>query len=230
MSLVRNQMEAFRHQSDSRYNESSLGDRTLRDIVGDRTRWPPLSSERTPWNLNEEAATKHQILEQADMIKNLKKLLEAANNVIHKQQKMEENNKGQDLAMEEGNKGQAQDQAMQDDNQSHSTKKISLPIDIVREMEGDYSGRCLIGLMFGPRPPMESLKKWVEDTWGPYGAQIKSVQVLPKGYYLFLFKDKEMALHILGAGQWMFRNSPFCLFRWSKEFTPSGRKPTKCPV
>ena len=28
----------------------------------------------------------------------------------------------------------------------------------------------------------------------------------------------------------MFRNSPFCLFRWSKELNPSGQKPTTCPV
>ena len=39
-----------------------------------------------------------------------------------------------------------------------------------------------------------------------------------------------MALNVLGACQWMYRNTPFCFFSWTKEFLASGPKLTICPV
>ncbi|MCO5573114.1 hypothetical protein L7F22_026879 [Adiantum nelumboides] len=59
---------------------------------------------------------------------------------------------------------------------------------------------------------------------------VEDVQVLPNGYYIFRFQARKMALDVLGAGQWMFRNTPFCFFSWSKEFSSNGPKSTKCPV
>lgn len=63
---------------------------------------------------------------------------------------------------------------------SKKTMKVSLPLDLVRNLETDYIGRCLIGLIFGLcHPPLEILKEWVEETWGPIEAQVETVQVLP---------------------------------------------------
>ena len=44
--------------------------------IGDRMKWPPLSNEKLPWTLKEEAAMKKQILEQAEMIDCLQRQLE----------------------------------------------------------------------------------------------------------------------------------------------------------
>ena len=76
---------------------------------------------------------------------------------------------------------------------------------------------------------MEVLKKRLEETWGPYNVQLEAVQVLPKAYYLFLFKDKEMALHILRADQWNSGILRFASFD-GLEFNPSDQKPTTYPV
>lgn len=70
----------------------------------------------------------------------------------------------------------------------------------------------------------------MEDMWGPLEIEIEAVQVLPKGYYLFLLKNSTMAIKILSAGQWIYRNAPFCFFRWTKDFSASGPKPSTCPV
>ena len=43
--------------------------------------WPPLTNEKMPWTLKEEAATKKQILEQAKMIKDLKRRLEESERI-----------------------------------------------------------------------------------------------------------------------------------------------------
>ena len=182
MSFVRSQVDSF-------LNESSFGDGTLRDILGNRSTWPPPQHENVPWSLKEEAATKKQILEQADLIKKLQRQLEEARavsdtvlNTLQVENLAQTVAKGIQETSTAINSNTNSKEPM-DTQQGPQVKRVSLPVDLVRELEGDYAGRCVIALMFGPRPPMEVLKKWVEDTWAPYNVQLESVQVLPKGYY-----------------------------------------------
>ena len=42
--------------------------------IGDRMTWPPLTNQKLPWTIKEEAATKKQLLEQAEVIKVVKAL------------------------------------------------------------------------------------------------------------------------------------------------------------
>lgn len=48
------------------------------------------------------------------------------------------------------------------DTQKYTTTEVNVPIDLVRKLEGDYVRRCLVGLMFGPCPPLEVLKRWID--------------------------------------------------------------------
>ena len=64
MSLVRNQINSI-------FNESSFVDGTLRDSLGNWNVWPSLSKEKVPWSLKEEATTKQQVIEQAEIIRKL---------------------------------------------------------------------------------------------------------------------------------------------------------------
>lgn len=54
--------------------------------------------------------------------------------------------------------------------------------------------------MPGQRPPIDYLERWMDKIWGPLGLLIETAQVLPKGYNMFPFKEKEMALKMLGVG------------------------------
>lgn len=63
----------------------------------------------------------------------------------------------------------------------------------MRDIEGEYVGRCLVGF--------KHLKTWIEDTLGMLGVVIKLDQVLPNGYYIFLFKENKMDLKVTRAGQ-----------------------------
>ena len=49
--------------------------------------------------------------------------------------------------------------ANQLNQQGQQVKRVSLLVDLVRDLEGDYAGRCIIGLMFGPCPPHGSIQK-----------------------------------------------------------------------
>lgn len=53
------------------------------------------------------------------------------------------------------------------------TIKVNLLFNLERELESEHARMCLIGSMFGPRPSMEILKRWMDETWGPLGALIK---------------------------------------------------------
>ena len=111
-----------------------------------------------------------------------------------------------------------------------SYARINLSLDLVRKVEESLSGRCLVGLMFGPRPRVKQLRRWMEEKWRPLKVMVEDIQVLPKGHYIFRFQNRKMALDILGPGQWMYGKNPFCFFSWSKEFSASGPKSSKCPV
>ena len=85
-----------------------------------------------------------------------------------------------------------------------TTARVNLPFELIQEVEEDFASRCLVGLPFGPRPPIEFLRKWMEDTWQYLEIVVKIVEVLPKGYHIFCFQDKKMELNVLGARQWMY--------------------------
>ena len=104
-------------------------------------KWPPPSNEKVPWSLKEEAATKKQILDQSEQIKSLQHQLEEAFQAI---KNIQSQASGQDNEKPEKDKGQPEkdkqkepDVEMKDDNM-HS-RRISLPVDLLREMEGDSS-------------------------------------------------------------------------------------------
>ena len=157
------------------------------DILGNRSTWPPPQHEKVPWSLKEEAATKQQLLDQADLIKNLQRQLEEVKAVFDiVLTTLQVENSAQTVAKELQEtsttiSSNTNSKEPMDTQQGPQVKRVFFPVDLVRELEGDYAGRCVIALMFGPRPPMEVLKKWVEDTWAPYNVQLKSVQVFPKG-------------------------------------------------
>ncbi|MCO5560560.1 hypothetical protein L7F22_014175 [Adiantum nelumboides] len=191
----------------------SHGD-SLRRPIG---HWPPLNGEgKEPWTESSEA-------------EELKKQLEEARKEIFFFEK-----KLQEPAMPEALHSLPDTLAeaipLDTPEGDSSTARVNLPIDLIREVEEDYAGRCLVGLLFGPRPPVEYLRKWMEDTWRALEVEVKAVQVLPKGYYIFLFKNRNMAIKVLGAGQWRYKSTPFCFFSWSKDFSASGPKPSACPV
>lgn len=110
------------------------------------------------------------------------------------------------------------------------TIHVSLPVDQVRNKVLDYSKRCLVGLLFGPRPSIEAMRAWVKDCWTNIGIEVTLTQALAKGYYLFMFKEASMAMKFISLGQWMFRHLPFCCMRWTKDFNPNGPKPIAYPV
>lgn len=82
---------------------------------------------------------------------------------------------------------------------------MSAPADLVKNVEPDYSERCPVGLLFGPRLSVEAMKAWVRDCWNVVRVEVELIQALANGYYIFLFKQANMALKILGSSQWMYR-------------------------
>lgn len=52
----------------------------------------------------------------------------------------------------------------EDENQALYATKVNMPLDLVRELEDNYLTRCLVGLLFGTRSPLEIPKRWIEDT------------------------------------------------------------------
>lgn len=46
-----------------------------------------------------------------------------------------------------------------EDNHGHKAVKVNFPIELVRDLEGDYVDKTLVGLMFGPHSPLENLKR-----------------------------------------------------------------------
>ncbi|MCO5581532.1 hypothetical protein L7F22_035418 [Adiantum nelumboides] len=105
-----------------------------------------------------------------------------------------------------------------------------LPSSQVRKLERDLECRALVGLLAGPRPPVEMLKLWIKQQWSPRGAEVETIQCLPKNHFLFVFKHPDMAFNILSAGQWHIRNSPLCLFMWNKTFNPDISASRNYPI
>ncbi|MCO5612792.1 hypothetical protein L7F22_067062 [Adiantum nelumboides] len=89
-----------------------------------------------------------------------------------------------------------------------------------RKKQKQLKDRALIGLLAGPRPPVETLRNWIRSQWGPLEAEVETIQALPKGHYLFVFKNADMAFSVFSHGQWVIRSSPLSLFRWNKDFNP----------
>ena len=75
---------------------------------------------------------------------------------------------------------------------------------------------------------MEAMRAWVKQCWNSIGIEVTLTQALPKGYYLFMFKEPSMAMKVISSGQWMFRHLPFCFMRWTKEFNPDGHQYSEC--
>ncbi|MCO5607479.1 hypothetical protein L7F22_061675 [Adiantum nelumboides] len=97
---------------------------------------------------------------------------------------------------------------------------VILPAIQVRKAQSDLESRALIGMIAGPRPPVEVLKGWIRNHWGTIGAEVEMVQALPKNQYVIIFKTPEMAFKVLSLGQWLIRTSPLFLFKWNKDYKP----------
>ena len=66
------------------------------------------------------------------------------------------------------------------DSEGKAVARINLSLDLVRKVEESLSGRCLVGLMFGPRPPVEKvdggqLRKWMEEKWRPMDVMVEDI-------------------------------------------------------
>ena len=117
------------------------------------------------------------------------------------------------------------------DCEEKAIAKINLSLGLVRKVEESLSKRCLVGLMFRPRPrAVEQLRKWMEEKWQSMDVMVEDVEVLSKGHCIFRFQNRKTAMDILDARQWMYGRTPFCFFSCSKEFSASGPKSSKCPV
>ncbi|MCO5574702.1 hypothetical protein L7F22_028492 [Adiantum nelumboides] len=92
----------------------------------------------------------------------------------------------------------------------------------VRKAQANLEERALIGMIAGPRPPVEELRGWIKNHWGSIGAEVETVQDLPKNQYIIVFKTLEMAFKVLSSGQWLVKTSPLCLFRWNKDYNPEN--------
>ncbi|MCO5615068.1 hypothetical protein L7F22_069356 [Adiantum nelumboides] len=100
----------------------------------------------------------------------------------------------------------------------------------VRKAQADLEGRALIGMIAGPRPLVEELRGWIRNHWGSIGAEVKTIQDLPKNQYIIVFKTPEMAFKVLSSGHWLVRASPLCLFRWNKDYNPEKDALVRFPV
>lgn len=110
------------------------------------------------------------------------------------------------------------------------TPSLFIPSALVKNIEIDYEKRAVVGMLFGPRPPVETLKAWIRTNWESSGIEVSNTQALRNNTYIFLMKTPEMALQALAAGQWMLRNSPLCLFKWHPGFKPGGGNKVKSPI
>lgn len=133
--------------------------------------WPQSDNERVPWSNQEEMVPRQQLEETNKQLALLQRELMAIKQAQQTQ-----------LVSSPADSENIQEEA----RDIPQAVKVSLPLDIVREVEADYAARCLVGLLFGPIPPVETLKRWINDTWTPLGVEVESVQVLPKGYYICL--------------------------------------------
>lgn len=86
--------------------------------------------------------------------------------------------------------------------------------------------RAVIGSCFGPRPPVERLKSWMNINWGNRGIRVPTVQYLPNGYLVFMFEDPAQAQYVIGQGTWLLKNSPLLLQPWYSSFNPRGPRST----
>lgn len=107
---------------------------------------------------------------------------------------------------------------------------LLIPTAMIKDIEQDYAQRAVVGMLFGPRPPIDTLRAWIRHNWENIGLEVAQTQALRNNTYIFLFKEPEMALKAIAAGQWMLRNSPLCLFKWSPDFKPEGNNQVKYPV
>ncbi|MCO5578517.1 hypothetical protein L7F22_032360 [Adiantum nelumboides] len=105
-----------------------------------------------------------------------------------------------------------------------------LPAIQVRKAQADLESRALIGMIAGPRPPVDVLRGWIRNHWGSIGAEVEMVQALPKNRYVIVFKTLEIAFKVLSSGQWLIRTSPLCLFKWNKDYNPERYALNRFPV
>ncbi|MCO5561776.1 hypothetical protein L7F22_015400 [Adiantum nelumboides] len=57
---------------------------------------------------------------------------------------------------------------------------VILSVVQVRKAQVDLEGRALIGMIADPRPSIEELRGWIKNHWGSIGAEVETVQALPK--------------------------------------------------
>ncbi|MCO5583114.1 hypothetical protein L7F22_037022 [Adiantum nelumboides] len=114
----------------------------------------------------------------------------------------------------------------------NSASKVIVVLSAVQvtKAQADLEGRALIGMIAGPRPPVEELRGWIRNHWGNIGAEVETVQALPKNQYIIVFKTPDMAFKVLSSGQWLVRTSPLCLFRWNKDYNPEKDALVRFPV
>lgn len=107
---------------------------------------------------------------------------------------------------------------------------LPLPTALIKGIEHDYAQRAVVGMIFGPRPPIDSLRAWIRHNWESIGIEVVLTQAIRNNSYIFLLKTPEMALKALAAGQWVIRSSPLCLFKWTPDFKPEGNNQIRYPV
>ncbi|MCO5568798.1 hypothetical protein L7F22_022498 [Adiantum nelumboides] len=107
---------------------------------------------------------------------------------------------------------------------------VTLRASQIRKKQKELEQRALVGLLAGPRSHVETLRNWIRSQWEPLVAEVETIQALPKGHYLFVFKNADTAFFVLSHGQWVIRPSPLSLFRWNKDFNPERSALVNCPV
>lgn len=109
-------------------------------------------------------------------------------------------------------------------------RALHIPSSLIKNIEDDYAQRALVGMIFGPRPPVDTLRAWIRANWETAGIEVAQTQALRNNTYIFLMKTPAMALQAISAGQWMIKNSPLCLFKWFPGFKPKGGNQVKYPI
>ncbi|MCO5552062.1 hypothetical protein L7F22_005572 [Adiantum nelumboides] len=107
---------------------------------------------------------------------------------------------------------------------------VNLPAIQVWKAQSDLESRALIGMIAGPRPPVEVLREWIRNHRGTIGVEVEMVQALPKNQYVIVFKTPKMAFKVLSSGQWLIRTSPLCLFKWNKDYNLERDALNRLPV
>ena len=78
--------------------------------------------------------------------------------------------------------------------------RIYCNLDVLHSWQVKLESKAVVGSCYGPRPPVEQLRAWMNINWGNKGIKVPHVQYLPNGYFLFMFEEAAQAQFVISHG------------------------------